>query len=106
MMRYSVQPGDQILVKDYGCLSFAKNMSQRIGKIVSKKLSGKYSQKILGHAKQSATDAFKTASKRTIEKTAVATGDFGNKIAKIITKVSKNSQQINSERVLMNENDK
>ena len=36
---------------------------------ISKSLSGKYSQKLLDHAKQSATDVFKTASKRPIQKT-------------------------------------
>ena len=42
------------------------------------------------HAKQSATDAFKTASNRAIQKTAEATGDLiVNKIAGKITKVSK-----------------
>ena len=34
--------------------------------LLSKILSGKYSHKTLDHAKQSATDAFKTASKRLI----------------------------------------
>ena len=39
-------------------------------------------QKLLDHAKQSATDAFKTVSKRVIQKTAEATGDLsGKKIA-------------------------
>ena len=33
-------------------------------------LIGKYSKKPLDHAKQSATDAFKTATKRAIRKTA------------------------------------
>ena len=43
-------------------------------------MSGKYNQKLLDHAKQSATDVFKTASKRAIQKTAGATGDLnGNK---------------------------
>ena len=43
-------------------------------------------------AKTSATDAIKTASKRTIKKTAEATGDvLGNKIADKITSVSKKS---------------
>ena len=32
MMRYSVQPEDQVFVKGYGFLSFAKNMSRNIGK--------------------------------------------------------------------------
>ena len=67
-------------------------------------MSGKYSQKLLDHAKQSATDAFKTASKRAIYKTAEAAGYLiGDKIADKITKVSKNSQQHNSETVT-NEN--
>ena len=69
-------------------------------------MSGKYSQKILDHFKQSATDAFKTASKRAIHKIAEAAGDLiRNKIANKINKVSKNSHQNNSETVT-NENDK
>ena len=50
-MRYSVQPRDRIFVKGYGFLSFAKNMSKNIGKNKNKNLSGKYSQKLLDHAK-------------------------------------------------------
>ena len=73
-MRYSVQPRDPILVKDYGFFSFAKNMGKNIGKNISKILNGKYSQKLLDHSKQYATDVFKTASKRTIQKIAEATG--------------------------------
>ena len=42
------------------------------------------------HAKQSATDEYKTASKKAIEKTAEAAGDLiGNKIVDKITTVSK-----------------
>ena len=63
-------------------------------------------QKLLGHTKQSATDAFKTASKRVIQKTAETTADLiGNEIANKIMKVSKNWQQNNSETVA-NEHDK
>ena len=44
--------------------------------------------KPLDHAKQSATDTFKTASKRAIQKTAEGTGDLiGNKFANKIKKV-------------------
>ena len=69
-------------------------------------MSGKYSQKVLDNAKQSVTDALKTTSNRAIQKTAEATGDsIGVKIANRITKVSKNSQQNNSETVT-NERDK
>ena len=49
-------------------MSFAKNMSKNIGKNISKILGAKHSQKLLNHAKQSATDAFITASKRAIQK--------------------------------------
>ena len=44
-----------------------------MGKKISKNLSSEYSQKLLDHTKQFATDALKTASKRTIRKTAEAT---------------------------------
>ena len=63
MRRYSVQPREQIFVKGYGFLFFAKNMVKSIGKNESKNLSGKYSQKFLNHAKQSATDTLKAAQK-------------------------------------------
>ena len=69
-----------------------------MGKNVSKNVSSKYSQKPIDHAKQSATDVFKTASKRAIQKRAEAISDLiGNEIAYKIMKVSKKSQQNNSE---------
>ena len=43
MICYSVQPEDQIFIKDYGFSSFVKNMGKDIGKKVSKNLSGKSS---------------------------------------------------------------
>ena len=48
MTHYSVQSRDGIIIKCYGFLSFAKNLS--------KNLSGKYSQEILDHANQSEAD--------------------------------------------------
>ena len=39
-------------------------MGKNFGKKINKNLSGKYSQKLLDHAKKSAIDAFKTASKK------------------------------------------
>ena len=75
-------------------------------KITGKNLSGKYSQKTHNHAKKSATDQFKTTSKRAIQKTAEVTVNLiCNKIANKITEVSKNSQWNNSETV-RNEHDK
>ena len=48
---------------------------------MGKSLSNKCGQKLLDSAKNSTTDAIKTASKRLIQKTAEATGDLiGNKI--------------------------
>ena len=60
-------------------------------------MSGKYTQKLLDHAKQSAIDTLKTSSKRVIQKRADATYDLiGNKFANKITRVSKNLPQNNS----------
>ena len=39
-------------------------MGKNIGKNISNNFSGKYSQKHIDHAKQSATDALKTTSKK------------------------------------------
>ena len=57
MTYYSAKPRGGIFVKSYGFLSFAKNMGRDIDKNISKILSSKYSEKLLDHAKQSATDA-------------------------------------------------
>ena len=81
-MRYSIEPRDRIYVKEYGFLSFAKNMG--------KGLSNKYGQKLLDSTKKSTTDAIKTASTRAIQKTAEATGNLiGSKIADKVASVSK-----------------
>ena len=66
MTRYSVKPRDRIFAKGCEWLSFAKNIGRNIGKNISKSLSSKYSQEVLNHAKQYATDSLKTASKRSI----------------------------------------
>ena len=63
-------------------------------------MSGKYSQKLYDHAKQSAKDVLKT-SKSVIQKTAEATNDLiAYKIANKITNVSKSLQQNNLETVI------
>ena len=48
-MRYSIETRDRIYVKEYGFLSFAKNMS--------KSLSNKYGQKRLDTGKKSSKRA-------------------------------------------------
>ena len=77
-MRYSIEPKDRIYVKGCGFLSFAKNMS--------KNWSNKYGLKLLDSAKKSTTDAIKSTSKRSIQKSTEATGDLiGNKITDKMT---------------------
>ena len=72
-------------------------MGENIAKNTSKNLSGKYSQKLLNIAKQSSTDAFKTASKGATQNTAEVSGDFiDNKTAGKSTKVWKNSRLLMS----------
>ena len=69
-------------------------------------MSSKYSQQLFNHPEQSATDAPKTVSKRAIQKTAEALGDFiGNKITDKITKISRTLPQ-NILETVKNENDK
>ena len=51
-------------------------MDKNIGKKIGKSFSGKYSSKLLDHAKKSATDALKTTSRRVIQKAEEATGDW------------------------------
>ena len=81
-MHYSIEPRDARYVKDYGFLSFAKN--------ICKNINSKYSQKLVGSAKMSAADAIKTISKTAIQKTAETTGDLiCNRTANKITSASK-----------------
>ena len=75
MISCSVQPRDKLFAKSCGFLSFAKNMDKIIVKNISKIWSIKYRKKHFDHAKQSATDALKTASKGVIRKTAEPTGE-------------------------------
>ena len=90
-MRYSIEPKERRHEKEYGFLSFARNIGTHPAK-VAKNMSNKYSQKLVDTAKKSATDAIITASKRAIQKTAEANGDVvGNKIADKITSSSKKS---------------
>ena len=53
-------------------------MGKMIGKIISKNLNSKYSQKPCAHAEQSAADALKTIWERVIQKAAKATGRLYN----------------------------
>ena len=69
-MRYSTEPRFRKYVKGYGFLSFAR------------KFGDKYGKKLMDTATKTGIDVAKTASKRVVQKTAEATGDFiRNKIA-------------------------
>ena len=62
-------------------------MGKNISKNISESLISKYCQKLLYHAKQSAIDAFKTFSKRVIQKNNGINGVLtGYKIAVKITR--------------------
>ena len=61
MAQYSAQSRES---KDYGFLTFAKNMGKNISKNICKNVSSKYSQKFLDHTKQSTTDALKINQKQ------------------------------------------
>ena len=88
-MSYSIEPRERRYVKGYGFLSFARNIGTHATK-VSKKLNNKYGQMLVDSSKKCATDAFKIASKKAIQKTAEATWDLvGNTIANKITSILK-----------------
>ena len=70
-------------------MSFAKN------------ISNKYSKKLLDSAKKSTADAIITVSKKSVQKTAEATGDLiGNKVAYKITSTSQSSKELQSQNEL------
>ena len=58
-MRYSIEPRERRHIKGYGFLSFARDIGAHAAK-VAENMSSKYSQKLVGTAKKSATDAIKT----------------------------------------------
>ena len=96
----SAEPRDQVFVKGYGFLSFAKNIVEKIGKNISKSSSVKYIQKFLDHAKPSATVEFKTNSKKVIQKTAEATSDLiSNKVANRMKNIFRSSPENDSETI-------
>ena len=68
MTHYSVQSRDQIFIKGYGFLHFAKTMGANVGKNISMIISSKYNQKPFDHAKQSATNPLESASEKSIQK--------------------------------------
>ena len=74
-MHYSIEPSERRYVKEYGFLSFARNIGTHATK-AAKNLNNNYGQQLADSAKKSATDALKIAGKRAIQKTADASGDL------------------------------
>ena len=64
-MCYSIEPRERRYVKQYGFLSFARNIGTNAAK-VAKNMSNKYRQKLVHIATKSTTDVIKTASERAI----------------------------------------
>ena len=81
-MRYSTEQKFRKYVKEYSFLSFAR------------KFGDKYCKKFMDTATKTGIDAEKTASKRVVQNTPEATGDFtGNKIADKITSLGKSKEK-------------
>ena len=92
------------LIKRYWILQNSRVTAFAVSVLLRKNQQGvkitRYSLKLLDHAKQTATDALKLASKRAFHKTKEATGDaIGHTIADEITNVSKTSPQNNLETI-------
>ena len=81
-MRYSTEPRFRKYIKGYVFLSLAK------------KPGNKYGKKLMDTATKIGIDAAKTASKRVVQNTAEATGDFiRNKIGDKITSIGKSKDK-------------
>ena len=81
-MRYSREPRFRKYVKGYIFLSFAR------------KFSDKYGKKLIDNATKTGINAAKTASKRVVQKTEVATEDLiGTKIPDKITSIGKQKEK-------------
>ena len=85
-MRYSTEPKYRKYVKGYGFLSFAR------------KFGAKYGKKLMDTTTKTGIDVAKTASKRVVQETAVATGDLiRNKIADKIYSLGKTKNKENED---------
>ena len=88
-MRYSIEPRERRYVKGYGCMSFARNFSD------------KYSKSLMDKGIDLSKNFAKTAGKKILKETAKATGDLiGNKIADKITAKPHNEDKVNNERYI------
>ena len=99
-MHYSIEPRERRYVKGYGFMSFARNFGNKYGKKLKNSaiktrtnFKSKYSKKLTDTAIKTGKDFATAAGKKTVHKSAEATGDLvGNKIADKISSASKKSQ--------------
>ena len=107
-MRYSLEPRYRRYVQGQGFMSFARNIRNKYGKKlfnksmdVGKKMSNKYGRKILDKSMDAGKDFAKIAGKKVLTKSAEATGDLiGNKIADRITKITRNKDKKEDDRIM------
>ena len=107
-MRYSLEPHYGKYIQRQGFMSFAKNIRNKYGKKifdksldVGKSMKKKYGKKILDNSLSAGKDFAKIAGKKVLTKSAEATGDLiGNKIADRITKISRNKEQKEDDRIM------
>ena len=107
-MRYSLEPSNRRYVQGQGFMSFARNIGNKYGKKlfgksidVGKSMKKKYGKKILDNSISAGKDFAKIAGKKVLNKSAEATGDLiGNKIADKITKITRNKDRKEDDRIM------
>ena len=107
-MRYSLEPSYRRYVQGQGFMSFARNIGNKYGRKifdksidVSKSMKKNMLKKILDNSLSTGKDFAKIAGKKVLTKSAEATGDLiGNKIADRITKIARNKDQKEDDRIM------
>ena len=107
-MRYSLEPSYRRYVQGQGFMSFARNIGNKYGRKifdksidVSKSMKKNMLKKILDNSLSTGKDFAKIAGKKVLTKSAEATGDLiGNKIADRITKIARNKDKKEDDRIM------
>ena len=106
-MRYSLEPHYRRHVQGQGFMSFARNIGNKYGKkylikaLTLVSMKKKYGKKILDNSLSAGKDFAKIEGKKVLTKSAEATGDLiGNIIADRITKIARNKEQKEDDRIM------
>ena len=107
-MRYSLEPSYRRYVQGQGFMSFARNIGNKYGRKifdksidVSKSMKKNMLKNILDNSLSTGKDFAKIAGKKVLTKKAEATGELiGNKIADRITKIARNKDQKEDDRIM------